>query len=659
MENRNNGAPRSARSTRNSKRITRRSELPMDIRFAGEFYGDTEGGLIADHVLTKKEREFMFIFSDASVLEANNPELHILVFLEGKDEAVPLPAKNKLRSIIKYLRQTDDSNIGITYSGNVLSYSSESSIKDELRQRLNEREKSINDELAANKDTSREAESHKAGKRYIRMAEDYLKEAMELGASDFHIEAEESKAYVRLRIHKQLIDIDEITHYDASQIGLAFYSEFTRGRGEGQVKGIAEGTYNESSLLDAEFSRKIGGNISLKARMVNIGLNHSDAFNIVLRLIDKTKTSEAIPFEKLNFSKNVCRKLRILETASKGAILVVGVTGSGKSTTLQNMVQHERDRTGNTRKIYTIEQPVESKIDRVIQINAAGDEGKDVPADKNFSFDNINRNLMRGDPDSIMFGEIRDSITAKAMNKGADSGHLVYGTMHVKSAIEAYPRLESFGLSRETIARNGFIVLVMCLHLLPRLCPHCSIPYRGKHSVPERYSEFDAIANYRKKSDSRNIMREVIAAQKSIQPDMSLLRELQRRSIIDSRDVYDLQQKIKIMNEGSDNAAFGDRVESVIRSSMMPREDTNVRFKGPGCKECFNGTVGVAPVAEVLIPDDSFLSFVREGRLDRAELYWKSNLEGVTITQDSYEKIVSGMIDPRDAEAELPELLGS
>ena len=165
MENRNNGAPRSARSTRNNKRITRRSELPIDIRFAGEFYGDTEGGLIADHVLTKKEREFMFIFSDASVLEANNPELHILVFLEGKDEAVPLPAKNKLRSIIKYLRQTDDSNIGITYSGNVLSYSSESSIKDELRQRLNEREKSINDELAANKDTSREAESHKAGKR--------------------------------------------------------------------------------------------------------------------------------------------------------------------------------------------------------------------------------------------------------------------------------------------------------------------------------------------------------------------------------------------------------------------------------------------------------------------------------------------------------------
>lgn len=644
---------------RNNSLIEKRSELPMKIRFASEFYGNGDSDTVADHMLSKKEREYMFVFSDADVLEANEPELHILVFLDKDSEGVPLAAKDKLRTILKYLKQSSDAKTGTRYSGSTLSYSKKEFLKDELTEKLRERDKTIRDEIAVSKDTSREAESLKAGKRYVNMADDYLKEAMELGASDFHIEADESRAFVRLRIHKQMIDIDEITHEEARKIGLAFYSEFTRGRGEGQVKGIAEGSYQESSLLDAEFSRKIGGNISLKARMVNIGLNHSDSFNIVLRLIDKTKTSEAIPFEKLNFSRNVCRKLRILETASKGAILVVGVTGSGKSTTLQNMVQHERDRSGNTRKIYTIEQPVESRIDRVIQINASGDEGKDVPADKNFSFDNINRSLMRGDPDSIMYGEIRDSITANAMKKGADSGHLVYGTMHVKSAIEAYPRLESFGLSRETIARNGFLVLVMCLHLLPRLCPHCSVPYRGKNSVPERYSEFDAIANYRKKSDSRNIMREVIATQKSIRPGDSLLRELQRKNIIDARDVFDLQQKIKLMNEGSDYAAFGDRVESVIRSSMIPREETNVRFKGAGCKECFNGTVGVAPVAEVLIPDDSFLSFVREGRLDRAELYWKSNLEGVTITQDSYEKIVSGMIDPRDAEAELPELLGS
>ncbi|MEG3764892.1 ATPase, T2SS/T4P/T4SS family [Alteromonas sp. 14N.309.X.WAT.G.H12] len=653
MDERNKGL------ARNNKLIIRRNQLPMNIRFAGEFYGSGEAEVDGDHVLSKKEREYMFVFSDADVLEVNEPELHILVFLEEKSDNVPLSAKDKLRTILKHLKQGATGKSNTRYKTSILSYSKSHEIREELQEKLREREQAISEDIAVNKDRGREAENNKNGKRYLAMADNYLKEAMEYGASDFHIEADASRAFVRLRIHKQLIDIDEITHHEAAQLGVTFYSEFTRGRGEGQVKGIAEGTYHESSILDAEFSRKIGGNISLKARMVNIGLNHSDSFNIVLRLIDKTKTSEAIPFEKLNFSRTICRKLRILDTASKGAILVVGVTGSGKTTTLQNMIQHERDRTGNTRKIYSIEQPVETHIDRVVQINATSDESKDVSADKNFSFDNINRSLMRGDPDSIMYGEIRDVSTAIALQMGANSGHLVYGTMHVKSAIDAFPRLESFGLSREIIARNGFLVMIMCLHLLPLLCPHCSIPYKDKNSVPERYSEFDAIANYRKKRDKRNIMRDVIATQKSIKPGDSLLRELQCKSLIDSQDVFELQQKIKLMNEGRDNVEFIERVETVIRGSMMPREETNVRFKGPGCDQCFNGTVGVVPVGEIIIPDETFLSFVREGRLSRAELYWKSNLDGITITQDSYEKIVSGMIDPRDAETELPELLGS
>jgi type II secretory ATPase GspE/PulE/Tfp pilus assembly ATPase PilB-like protein len=639
---------------RNQSKYTKRSDLPGTIKFANVFYPDTFPTNKDTFELTKKEREDIFVYTDASILDSAYPVLNVVVVNDDKKGNNATEHRNKTRHIIQKA-------LSLPYSNVLLTYSSSSEVKDFLLKQLQNREKMRKAEINNANNEKKGNDGGVGGTHFTKMAENYLREAMELGASDLHIEATEGEtAYVRFRVHKLLIDFDEVTRNDAKQLGLAFYSDFTRGIGEGQVKGIADGTYNESSLLDAEFSRNIGGDISLKARMVNIGLNHDDMFNIVLRLIDKTKTSEAIPYENLNFSKTVCKKLRILETASKGAVLIVGVTGSGKSTTMQNMVQHERDRSSNTRKIYTIEQPVETTISRVIQINASASEEKDVPPDKNFTFDNINKNLMRGDPDSIMYGEIRDSITAKAMEKGADSGHLAYGTMHVKSAIDVFPRLESFGLLRENITRNGFIALSICQHLLPKLCPHCATKYEGISTIPERYSEFDAIANYRsKKGDNKGMMRKILQTQKEIDPGASLLRELQRRNFIDAKEVFNLKNKIRLMNEGNDHLDFNARLQSVIRSSMKPADEVNVRFKGPGCKNCFNGTIGVAPVAEVLVPDDKFLSFVRDGQLDKAELHWKSNLGGITITEDSYEKIVSGMVDPRDAESELPDLLGS
>jgi type II secretory ATPase GspE/PulE/Tfp pilus assembly ATPase PilB-like protein len=638
---------------RNDSKFTKRSDLPNAIKFAKDFYPYTYPQTKNTFELTKKEREEIFVFTDAAVLDSNHPTLYIVIHIDDKKGDGSSEHQNKVRHIYKKAAT-------MSYGKVWLSYFSTPVLKDFLTKQYQNREKTIKAEKNQAENLKKSGGGENGGTTFVKMADNYLQEAMELGASDLHIEATEGeKAYVRFRVHKLLIDFDEITREDAKNLGLAFYSDFTRGNGEGQVKGIAEGTYNESSLLDAEFSRNIGDKISLKARMVNIGLNHDDMFNIVLRLIDKTKTSEAIPYENLNFSKAVCKKLRVLETASKGAVLIVGVTGSGKSTTMQNMVQHERDRSGNTRKIYTIEQPVETVISRVIQINAASSEDGDVPNDKNFTFDNINKNLMRGDPDSIMYGEIRDASTAKAAEKGSESGHLAYGTMHVKSAVDVFPRLESFGLLRENITREGFIALSICQHLLPKLCPHCSTPYSGIHSIPERYSEFDSIANYRKKGDNKGMMRKVLQTQKEIPANQSLLRELQRRNIIGAKEVFTLKNKIRLMNEGSDNHEFNNRLLSVIRTSMKPADEVNVRFKGAGCKNCFNGTIGVAPVAEVLIPDEKFLTFVREGQLDKAKLYWKSSLGGITITQDSYEKIISGMVDPRDAESELPDLLGS
>ena len=118
--------------------------------------------------------------------------------------------------------------------------------------------------------------------------------------------------------------------------------------------------------------------------------------------------------------------------------------------------------------------------------------------------------------------------------------------------------------------------------------------------------------------------------------------------------IYQLDE----MNKQTYDKGFKERLNGLMSASTMPKEKINVRFRGDGCKHCFNGTVGVVPAVELLIPDDKFLDLVMSGKMSRAENHWRSKLGGRNATQDTYEKIMEGLVDPRMVEAEL-EKLGS
>lgn len=491
------------------------------------------------------------------------------------------------------------------------------------------------------------------GSSMIIEVEQMLAQAMRLKASDFHLESLNGKsALVRFRVNKELFDFRQITHDKAVEIGNVFFGHFVSDRA--QEQGSGQGMYKPENMSEGEFSRKIE-DLDMKARMVNMGTNNGSSFNLVLRLIDKKKSSEPIPFEKMGFSRNVCELIKVVEDASRGFILTGGVTGSGKSTTQQNQMQLERDRTGGTRKIYSFEQPVEQVIEGVVQCSVK-DADDDTTDDRNYSFENYNKLSMRGDPDTIAYGEIRDKITATAADKGARSGHLVYGTMHVSDVMGIFPRFESFGLPLQKICDPGYIRMAMFQHLLPKLCPHCSTSYEFGTEMPDRYNEYFIARAYRDPSNNPIDPEMLRATNLDISSKESLFRVLQRKGEIKSSDVVAMKSKLLLANSRYDKDSFRERLGSVVRSSGVHQDDLNLRFRGAGCRHCLNGHVGVAPAAEVLVPDEEFLSLVRKGEMYQARMYWISDLGGRSATEDSYEKIISGIVDPRIVEDELERI---
>jgi type IV pilus assembly protein PilB len=162
-----------------------------------------------------------------------------------------------------------------------------------------------------------------------------------------------------------------------------------------------------------------------------------------------------------------------------GAVLVTGPTGSGKSTTLYGALSVIND---GQRSIITIEDPVESQISGVKQMQVATKAG--------VTFATGLRSMLRADPDVIMVGEIRDRETAEIAVQAALTGHLVLSTLHTRDAASALTRLMDMGIESFMIA--AAIDCVVAQRLARTLCPHCKEPGDLPDSVREKHGLGDA-----------------------------------------------------------------------------------------------------------------------------------------------------------------------
>ena len=272
------------------------------------------------------------------------------------------------------------------------------------------------------------------------------------GASDIHIMPLQKTCNILYRIdgvNYKLMDIpkeigDRISNILCTDAGVQRRGELTAA--DGKVRYVPQGPDRpDDKPRDLRFS--------LLPSTKGIDIN-------VRYLNDKTYT-----FEQLGMTPKNEQLYKDLLARPQGLIVMVGPTGSGKSTTLYAGLQYVR--TQNLRNIITVEDPVEITMDGITQVTTNDASG--------LTFANVIRQFLRHDVDIGIVGEIRDEETALEAVRAATTGHLVISSLHTNDAIGVFERLIRLGIDSYTL--GDVLVAIMSQRLVRRLCPHCKEKY--------------------------------------------------------------------------------------------------------------------------------------------------------------------------------------
>lgn len=293
--------------------------------------------------------------------------------------------------------------------------------------------------------------SDEEGQQVVKIVTTLIHEAIARGASDIHLEPQETYLKLRYRIDGDLQVMAPIPARLMAQI-------------LSRIKLLAKMDIAEKRRpLDGRFTvRYRGSEVDLRVSSFPVSLRKRGvAEKIVMRILDPN--SGQFPLKDMGFDPRVFKQFLEAINLPNGIILVTGPTGSGKSTTLYASIREILDSTTN---ISTMEDPVELNVDGVNQgqINVAA----------GFTFAAGIRALLRQDPDVIMIGEMRDRETSSMAIEAALTGHLVFSTLHTNDASGAFPRLLEMDL--EPFLVSTAIKGVLAQRLVRRICKYCKEP---------------------------------------------------------------------------------------------------------------------------------------------------------------------------------------
>jgi general secretion pathway protein E len=328
----------------------------------------------------------------------------------------------------------------------VITVASFEDIETALDRRLDEDDvgaPSGNEPAAAREDDIESLRDLASGAPVVRAVNDLFEKAVELRASDIHIEPFRSGLVVRLRIDGLLRSIPP----PAAAPPQALIS---------RVKILAGLNIAERRLPQDGAARLRIGRTEIDMRVAIMPTQHGES--AVIRLLPKDRGLLAV--EKLGFAPADEAKLRRLLDLPHGMIVVTGPTGSGKTTTLATILSILNQ---TTRKILTIEDPVEYEIPGINQSQIKPAIG--------LTFAAALRAFVRQDPDVIMVGEVRDAETAHIAIHAALTGHLVLTTLHTETAAAAVPRLIDLGV--EGFLLKSTLRAVIAQRLVRQLCERC------------------------------------------------------------------------------------------------------------------------------------------------------------------------------------------
>ncbi|WP_372598606.1 type II secretion system ATPase GspE [Amphritea sp.] len=379
----------------------------------------------------------------------------------------------------------------------------------------------------------------------IRLVNLIIQRAVEARASDIHIEPFENRLKVRYRVDGVLQESEAPpVHLTAAVIS--------------RLKIMARLNIAERRLpQDGRIEQKVQGN-DLDIRVSTIPTMHGES--VVLRLLNRE--SVILDLEALGFSDLSRERMKKVLDSASGMLMVTGPTGSGKTTTLYTALNILNT---PTRKLITVEDPVEYQLEGVNQIQVQPAIG--------LSFANALRSIVRQDPDVIMVGEMRDLETARICVQSALTGHMVLSTLHTNNAPSSITRLLEMGV--EDYLLTSTLNAVIGQRLVRSLCHHCREAYTP---LPEVISELGL------KPDSQSGRTELYRAKGCSHCNQSgyygriaiqellMMNDEIRRLVMRHADVSDIKEAARqggmmtMLEDGRDKAQQGiTSIEEVLR----------------------------------------------------------------------------------------------
>lgn len=283
-----------------------------------------------------------------------------------------------------------------------------------------------------------------------------FRDAIEKKVSDIHFEPQPDELVVRFR--------EDGTLYEYMKLPL-------------NISKMLENRIKTMSSLDVNISKTIqDGNCRLEIFGKTVDLRVSvipsvNGENIVVRVLDQNKM--ALDISMLGFSEENEKKFKNLIKRPQGMILLTGPTGSGKSTSLYAAVSelNKKDRC-----IITFEDPVEYRVPGIVQVQ--------INHAMNVTFPQALKSGLRQDIEIALVGEIRDAETASIAFDAANTGHMVFSTLHTNSAASSIIRLTKMGIEPYIISRS--LIAVINQRLVKRICEHCKEEYYLEADSPYR-----------------------------------------------------------------------------------------------------------------------------------------------------------------------------
>ncbi len=281
----------------------------------------------------------------------------------------------------------------------------------------------------------------------VKLLRSIFEDAIQIQASDIHIEPGENELRIRNRVdgvlHEQVMKENRVAA--ALVLRLKLLSGLN----------IAEKRLPQ----DGRFNIKVK-NRNIDVRLSTMPLQFGEA--VVMRLLDQS--NQLTDLSKVGMPPLILSEFRRVIHKPHGLVLVTGPTGSGKTTTLYGALAHL-----NTpeRKIITAEDPVEYRLPRINQVQIKGDIGLD--------FASVLRVALRQDPDVLLVGEIRDAESAEIALRASMTGHLVFSTLHTNDAMSAIHRLVDMGAESYLVA--SALKAVLAQRLIRKNCTHCLSDY--------------------------------------------------------------------------------------------------------------------------------------------------------------------------------------